>query len=245
MKRKAIGLLNRIQFIDLAQAVNIPHRDRKDWLRTYLHRAVRGGKFPSYRYFRDAIPTIYGVKRGLDLSPPVGRSEVERHVKNACRGTDEERNVEAALCLFDLVRAQKYAAYDHLPKDLPLGLKRYATIGLNCELVKDDELIFQFPFPRKTRLSDGVIRVLLSIVHHAYAVGDREGAAIELADLSCEAGPAAHRERLPNSRSPRIVRLAERDLISQDDLGPEVQSVHDLLLELGDEPDPTESPSRF
>ncbi|RVL44488.1 hypothetical protein CN138_14615 [Sinorhizobium meliloti] len=240
MKRKAIGLLNRIQFIDLAQAVTVSSAARKAWLRKYLHRAVSGGKFPSYRYFRAAIPTIYGVVRGLDPSPPVGRVELERYVKADCKGVDEAINIDAALTLFDMVRPRCYAAYDHPPRNLALGLNRIAAIGLQHELVKDDELIFQFAYPRRERLDDHTIKVLLSIIHHAYAVGDREAAVVELADLSCDFETVeSRRDRLPKVRSPRIVRLSRDDLISLDDLAPEVQSVHDLLLELGDEPDPS------
>ncbi|WP_143038430.1 hypothetical protein [Nitratireductor aquibiodomus] len=164
---------------------------------------------------------------------------MEKHVKLACRGTDEALNVDAALTLYDLVRPKEYLAYDHPPRNLPLGHKRVAAIGLECELVKGDELVFQFPFPRRERLEDQSIKILLSIIHHAYAVDDREGAAVELADLSCDFEEAASRkERLPSVRSPRIVRLKENDLISMDDLAPEIQSVHDLLLDLGEEPDP-------
>lgn len=240
MKRKAVGLLNRIQFIDLAQAVTTSPVSRKDWLRKYLQRAVAGGKFPSYRHFRAALPTIYGVRRGLDISPAVGRSELEKYVRAACKGIDEAINVEAALCLFDTIRPMGYTAYDHPPRNLPLGLNRTAAIGLEYELVRHGELIFQFAFPRRERLDDHTIKILLSIIHHAYATGDREAAVVELADLSCEFETAeARRERLPRVRSPRIIRLPLADLISQEDLAPEIQNVHDLLLELGDEAEPS------
>lgn len=240
MKRKAVGLLNRIQFIDLAQAVTVSPPRRKEWLRKYLHRAVDGGKFPSYRHFRNAIPSIYGVSRGLDLSPPVDRKSLEKHIRIACSGVDEGINVDAALTLFDLVRPLRYLAYDHPPRNLPLGLKRTAAIGLEFYMVKDETPIFQFPFPRRERLDDHTITILLSIIHHAYSTDDFEEARVELADLSCDFETSeSRRERLPRVRCPRIVRLPKESLISMDDLAPEIQSVHDLLLELGDEPDPT------
>lgn len=237
-KRKAVNLLNRIQFIDLAQAVTVSRPGRRDWLREYLRRALRSTRFPSYRYFRDAIPTIYGVQRGLDTSPPISRTALEKHVRQACRGTDEIINIDAALTLFDLVRPTGYAAYDHPPKNLPLGLNRTAAIGLAVYLVDDSQLVFQFPYPRRSRLDDRTIQILLSIIHHAYAVDDFEGAAVELADLSCDGfGPRSRKDGLAEVRSPRIVRLSHSALISMDDLGPEIQSVHDLLLEIADEPD--------
>ncbi|SCX25484.1 hypothetical protein [Agrobacterium rosae] len=237
-KRKAVGLLNRIQFIDLAEAVTQSATARKAWLRSYLQRALDGGKFPSYRNFRRAIPTIYGVTRGLDPSGPVTRRELEHHIKLACKGTDEAINVEAALALFDLTRPKKYQAWDHAPRHLPLGLNRTASIGLEVELVSGSELIFQYPYPRKSRLDDSTITVLLSIIHHAYAIGDREKAEVELADLSCDFETRdMRREKLPKTRSPRIIRLQPSDLISLENLGPDIQSVQDLLLELGDESD--------
>lgn len=234
-KQKVAQLLNRFQFIDLAEAVTQPRQNRKAWLNTYLER--KGGKFPSYRYFRSAIPTIYGVQRGLDPSPVVGRGEIERYVRESATPEDEARNVEAALALFDLVRPQNYTAYDHEERTLPLGRSRSATIGLKVELVRGEDLLFQYPYPRTKRLDDHTIVVLLSVLHHAYAVGDREGASIELADLSFDFETTeSRREKLPRVRAPRIVRLLPRDLISLDDLTSEVQNVHDLLLELGDEP---------
>ena len=240
MKRKAVGLLNRIQFIDLAQAVTVSPLRRKEWLRKYLHRAVGGGKFPSYRYFRNAIPSIYGVTRGLDLSPPIDRKSLEKNIRIACNGVDENINLDAALTLFDLVRPLRYLAYDHPPRNLSLGLKRTAAIGLELYLVKDETPIFQFPFPRRERLDDHTITILLSLIHHAYSTDDFEEARVELADLSCNFETAeSRREKLPRIRCPRIVRLPKESLISMDDLAPEIQSVHDLLLELGDEPDPT------
>lgn len=237
-KQEAVKLLNRFQFIDLAQAVTQSRPMRKEWLGKYLDRAIRGGKFPSYRYFRNAIPSIYGVQRGLDPSPIIGRKEIERYVRGSCTPDDEANNVDAALALFDLVRPREYIAYDHPERNLPLGRSRVAPIGLNVELVRDPELIFQYPYPRRTRLDDFTITVLLSIVHHAYAVGDRENAIIELADLSCELDSSEARKlKLPRVRAPRIIRLAPCDLISLDDLTQEVQNVHELLLQLGDEAD--------
>lgn len=237
-KQEVVKLLNRFQFIDLAQAVTQSRPTRKAWLSKYLDRAVRGGKFPSYRYFRKAIPSIYGVERGLDPSPMVGRKEIERYVRGTCTPDDEANNVDAALTLFDLIRPKGYIAYDHPERHLPLGRSRAAPIGINVELVRDPELIFQYPYPRRTRLDDFTIVVLLSIVHHAYAVGDREAAIVELADLSCDlSSEEARRLKLPRVRAPRIIRLSAADLLSLDDLTQEVQNVHELLLELGDEAD--------
>ncbi|MGV0879923.1 hypothetical protein V6767_22595, partial [Martelella sp. FLE1502] len=85
----------------------------------------------------------------------------------------------------------------------------YAAIGLEYELVKGDDLIFQFPFPRRNRLDSHEILVLLSIIQHAYAIGDREGAIVELADLSCSlTAEEASPERMPKVRDPRIIRLS-------------------------------------
>ena len=106
--------------------------------------------------------------------------------------------------------------------------------------MKDETPIFQFPSPRRERLDDHTIAILLSLIHHAYSTDDFEEAQVELADLSCDfETPDSRRQKLPRVRHPRIVRLPKESLISMDDLAPEIQSVHDLLLELGEEPEPT------
>ncbi|WP_306146085.1 hypothetical protein [Roseibium sp. MMSF_3412] len=241
-KRKVAALINRIQFIDLASAVVLPASSRKDWLRRYVERAMKGGDFATYKPLRNAYPTIYGVQRGLDVSPKVEWGELERSLVQACKGKDEEMNVSAAKVLFDLVRAKDYLAYDHTPQDLSLGLNRKAAIGISIYLVEGEEVVFQFPYPRRNRLDAAVNNLMMSLIYHSYARGDFAGAAVEIADLSCATSTYIKGKdgtRRPPPRDPRIVRLEQDNLIQLDDLTPHVQNVHELLIEIGTEPDPT------
>ena len=234
--KRAVALINRIQFVDLARAVAQPRSDRKDWLRTYLNRKT--GNFPTYEQFRKATPTIYGVQRVLDPSPLVSRDDLERNLIKACKGNYTEMNVEAALTLFDLVRRGDCAAYDHAPKTLKLGLDRHAAIRIDQYVVRNDELIFQFPYPRRERLSESELRLMMSMIHYAYAQGDFAAAQVEIADLSAVGTTIwSSGERLPAAREPRIVKLGPGELIDRRAMEPEIQTVHDLLLEIGSEPD--------
>lgn len=241
LKRQVTNLLNSIQFIDLAQAVNQPRSERKDWLRRYVFRRLdKKGRFSSYAPFRNAIGTIYGVTRGLDPKPQMEWEEFEPYLIKSCAGKDVDMNVSAGRALFDLVRCPENAAYDYPAQALPLGQKRFAVIGLRHYIVRDEEAIFQFPYPRRSRLSDQDYELMMSLIHYAYAQGDYANAQIEVADLSCVG--SGKRKGLSDEsgpRDPRIIRLAQSRLISKHDLELEVQNVHELLLEIAEEPDPT------
>lgn len=236
LKRKVRSLLNRFQFIDLATAVSKQSSHRKTWLQGYLARSVKGGAFSSYRPFRNALATIYGVQRPLDPSPPVNQWLIEHFIRKECKGRDEDMNVDAATDLFSLVRPQNYKAYDHPRQSLALSLHRKADIGIAHYVVKGEELIFQFAYPRKSRLETDITDLMMSMIYHSYAVGDFSDAQIEIADLSCpELTPAQKRERIRTERDPRIIRLNRKHLISMDEMEPHIQSIHDLLIEIGDE----------
>lgn len=202
---------------------------------------MKGGDFATYKPLRNAYATIYGVQRGLDVSPRVEWPELRKALIKACKGKDEEMNVSAAKVLFDLVRSKDYAAYDHPKQDLSLGLRRKAAIGISMYLVEKDTVVFQYPYPRRNRLDADVNNLMMSLIYHSYARGDFADAVVEIADLSCT-GSAYFKSkdgvRRKSPRDPRLVRLEPNDLIQLDDLTPHVQNVHDLLIEIGEEPDP-------
>ncbi len=236
--RKVKGLLGRIQFVDLAVAMAQPVAMRKDHLRSYLDRALAGGRMSSYEQFRRAIPNIYGVTRGLDLSPPPTLEQLQTDIKRACKGKDEKMNLEAATALFEFIRPLNYQTYDHPEASLPLGPGRRAAIRINHYVVDKDELRFQFVYPRRSPLNEEVMVRLLSMIQHTYAVDDYSIGHAEIVDMSCDQtiGPRGG-VRLSEERNIRIRSLGEGELISMKDLAPDVQSVHDLLIEIGGEPD--------
>lgn len=116
-----------------------------------------------------------------------------------------------------------------------LGLRRKAAIGLKTYLVDGGHLLFQFPYPRLERQSEHILNLLMSMIYHTYAIGDFEGASVSIADLSRIDNLSASSSKFPRARQPRIVRLETKNLISMEAMTPDIQSVHDLLLELGDE----------
>lgn len=175
----------------------------------------------------------------MDASPAVGWDRIEPELVKACKGTDTDKNVEVAKALFDLVRPRKYLAYDHQSRDLNLGGGRKAAIGLEHYLIDKDVALFQYPYPRRHRLSDDEYRLMMSLIHFAYVRDDFEEAVVEVADLSCPIGYAGKKIKgVSYPRDPRIVRLERSQILNRHELAAEVQNVHELLLEIGEEPDP-------
>lgn len=236
--RKVDSLLGRIQFIDLSIAMAKPAIQRKDHLRAYLGSALLNRPLKSYEQFRRAIPSIYGVSRGLDLSPPPTLAQLKSDVTRACKGKDTDMNVDAVEDLFNFVRPLGHAAYDHPAQSLQLGPKRTAAIRINHYVVDSDELMFQFVSPRRKPVDGDVLDLMLSMIKHSYAVDDYETDRIEIVDMSCdtEFGPRGG-IRYSDDRNIKIQTLKEGSLIPMADMAPLIQSVHDLLLEIGKEPD--------
>jgi hypothetical protein len=70
------------------------------------------------------------------------------------------------------------------------------------------------------------------------ATGDFSQARVEIADPGCQGGYFTKAgERLPSVRAPRILRMTADDLVPPELMEPESQTVHDLLMEIGHEPD--------
>lgn len=237
-KQRVASVLKRFQFVDLSKAVTLSGNSRRDFLRSYVAR--KQGRFSTYEPFRSVISGIYGVIRPLDTTPQPDRAAIEAAVRRACKGRDEGMNVDAALCLYDMVSEKGDAAYDHFPQSLTLAQDRKCFFRLSHYLVRDDEAIFQFPYPRRTRLSDTEYEVMMSLLHYGYVKGDFEHAVVEIADLSCEEPfVILDGRRTSSPRSPRIVRIDSNKILSRDDLKPEIENVYHVLLQIAEEPDDT------
>jgi hypothetical protein len=235
---KVKALLGRIQFIDLAKAIAVPEPKRKDHLRAYLERALAGGRMASYEHFRRCIPDIYAVQRPFDPSPPLTLNEVQQQLRLRCHSDDLARCAEVAELLFVFVRDCGYKCYDHPAHDLLLSPTRRAQIRINHYVVDGERGVFQYVYPRREELLGRQIQVMLSLIHHNYVESDYSEFDVEMVDLSCPTvfGPRGGRQS-SGVRNPRLVTMQSGDLISRRDLQPEVQSVHDLLIEIGEEPD--------
>lgn len=235
--KKVESLLGRIQFVDLAIAMATPAPRRKDHLRTYLSRALVGGRMSSYEQFRRAIPSIYGVERPLDLTPPTDLKTLKADIVRGCEGKDVGMNVEAAESLFNFIRPLGYRSYDHPPQSLRLAPRRKAAIRIEHYVVDRDRLVFQFVYPRRDPLDGDVVKLLLSMIQHSYAVDDYAAGEAEIVDMSCDVvvGPRGGL-RPADERNIQILRLGSGELVPMKDMAPDIQSVHDLLIELGSEP---------
>jgi hypothetical protein len=235
-KQRIAGVLKRFQFIDLARAVAATGLERRAFLEKYTNRPT--GRFSTYSPFRKCIGGAYGVERALDTSPRLGRPELETAIRKACKGFDEGMNVDAGLCLHDLLAQDDYSAFDHPERSLRLADDRFAAFGLGHYLVRGDEAVFQFPYPRRTRLTDFEFLVMMSLIQFAYVRDDFESAVVEICDLSCiESSIRLDGRRVAASRSPRVLRLPVGGALEKAELEAEIQDVYTVLMALADEPE--------
>lgn len=236
-KQRVASLLKRLQFIDLTRAVAAAPEFKKRLLTSYVDREAQ--RFRSYEPFRKCVGGIYGVVRGLDPTDRPDRGTLIEAVRRACKGIDENMNLEAAMCLFDQLQSDDYTAYDHPVRSLSLGMDRKCVFRFGHYIVRGGEAVFQYPYPRRTRLTEYEYSVMMSLISLAYATGDFEGAAVEIADLSCVAtSQTISGQRVRSDRSPRIMRLTTDMVVDRAELQAKVNEVHGLLQEIGDEPEP-------
>lgn len=238
-KTRVAGLLKRFQFIDLARFVAMNGDTRISELRRYVDR--ESGVFPTYEPFRRCVGGIYGIQLDLDPSPASDWPAIEEAVRRACKGRDEGMNLDVARALFDFLRAHEdsTSAYPHQERSLLLAPDRKCFFRLGHYLVRDDRIVFQFPYPRRTRLPDYELHVMMSLIHYGYAFGDFDGAAIEIVDLSSEQDRIRIDGRLLTApRAPRRVTMPSEGPLNRAVLESEIQKVYSALLALADEPQP-------
>lgn len=233
-RQKIASLLKRFQFIDLSQAVSAKGADREQFLREYVGRE---GVFASYEPFRKSVNGIYGVQLGLDPSPASDWPKLEMAIRNLCKGKDEAMNLEAAQSLFDFLREQDFNAYGHQERSLRLGADRSVSMRIEHYLVRGSEAIFQFPYPRRTRLSDDQFQVMASLMHFGYVIGDFSSASVEIVDLSPIEAQVRVDGRLERAtRSPRLLSFDKADILDRETLQAEVQDIYDILMKIAEEP---------
>ena len=234
-KQRVAGVLKRFQFIDLARAVAATGDRRKEFLSEYTMR--REARFPSYEPFRACTLGIYGVERGLDLSAKLSRAQLVEAVRRACKGRDEDLNLGAMDALLQVIENDDYRAFDHDPKSLQLAQDRKCFCGLAHYMVRGESVVFQFPYPRRTRLSDYEFSIMMALIRFAYVKDDFESASVEIADLSCETSTVRIAGRSVSApRSPRVLREDTSMPVDRTLLQTEIEDVYRILLEIAEEP---------
>lgn len=234
-KQRVAGVLKRFQFIDLARAVAARGENRRQFLSNYTRR--KEGRFPTYEPFRRCIPGIYGVERGLDLTPKPSRAQLTEAVRRECGGLDEDMNLGAFEALMQLVEEDDYRAFEVPERSLRLALDRKCFFRLKHYMVRDEHLVFQFPYPRRTRLSEYEFSIMMALIRFAYAKDDYEAATIEIADLSCEVLSISVEGRTVRAqRSPRVLRESDAPPVDRGILQFEIEDVYRILMEISEEP---------
>ena len=205
---------------DLSKAVALQGQDRRFFLEEFVRDFIR----TSYRPTRDSAHMIYGVREPLIHIPPEPWEAIDEHLRKVCEPKLLKMNLTASKLLFDFVRKRDYNATYHPVQDFYIGPHRSVPIGISYYVTEGDRVLFQFPQPRRDTLSDRAVRILGSIVHHAYVQGDYENAEIEVIDLGCP--PKS------NKREPRIRPVKRDEIMELSELKKESQGVYDLLFEL-------------
>lgn len=219
---KAQNLLRRFPLTDLAIAVAQRGSNRE----AFLRRFVESRTGASYEWTRAAAQLIYCVEQPMFRAPMFPTlvlpwEAIEAQIRRLATPHNVARNVEASRALFDLVRPRGYKAYYHDPQVLRVRLLQVVPIDLAFYCLDGTRLLFQFPQPRRQALSDEVVAVMISIIHHAYAVGDYAEADVEIADLGT----------LPTTdeRAPRIRTIPKGDILGREELTAQIAEVYDAL----------------
>ncbi len=217
-KTKARNLLNRFPFTDLSVAVSRRGTRRENFLRSF----VDSDPALSYQATRNAAALIYCVEQPLFSTPILGLDAIKEVIRATAPERNHAINLDATEQLFNLVRPQRYKAYEHDEQRLRIGHNQVVHIGLKFYVVDGQRLVFQYPQPRAQAVFDeNVAIVMMSIMHHAYATGDYAEAEIEMADISAE--------EKGEPRAPRIRHLARGDLLSREELTDHIVEVYSVL----------------
>jgi len=220
-KTKADRLIERFPVTDLALAVTYTGERRQLFIQRFIDQFTTR----SWRAVRENAHLIYNAQpplRAMELPPPRW-DDVVAKIRRSAGCHNAAANVMCAELLRDLISSRRFQAVQIPEQFIHLAPGRVVRVGLNYYLVEGEEIIFQFFQPRAdTRIDSRVARTLMSLVHYAYAFGDFEDAAVEMADLSALC-PGSDRE-------PRFHRLRPNELLSRAELNAEIDNVHALLM---------------
>lgn len=226
---KARNLLNRFPVTDLARAVARTGSRRRAFLADFVENFTTLTYVPT----RDAASMIYGAQIPLFETPLDQWPAIEKFLRETSHPRVLEMNVEASDHLFKLVRPKHYVATKCDEQVLRVGLNQVVPIYLRFYITDGERVIFQFPQPRLDCLTGTESRILGSVIHHAYVIGDfaLAGAEIEIAELGRAEG-AKH----PEPREPRIQLVPRDEIFDLAQLTDQIQDVYTILREIAARP---------
>ncbi len=237
-RQKVASLLKRFEFTDFSVVVAAPEKDRKEKLKGYLNRDGRG-RWKSYKAFRSMVPDIVGVRRGLDITPPMDFGAIRKGLKLRSHPDDLGMNVDAAKCFFDFIRPRGFAAYSDHPRN-PLYIAPDRTISMRVEhhVIDGDRGAFQFVNPRREPFAPETLTIAMSLIHYNHVQNDYSEFDVEIVELGCEVkvGPRGG-HGLTAVRNPRTLRLARDEVPDRAWLNEQATGIYALLMEIADEPD--------
>jgi hypothetical protein len=219
---RADRLLGRFPVTDLARALALRGERRRGFLSDFVEKFPKG----SYGPVRSVVPRIYGSQPPLMDLPVEEWKDIECSLRRACPPDILDDNIEVGQLLYEHAKAENYRATDHYIHTFLYG-PGSATIGINCYLTKDETIIFQYPQFRRDALNVEQVRCLLSIVHHAYAIGDFAMAEMEIVQFPARKG---------KKREVRLERLDRAQVLDRPALNAEIDDVYAILRDLAGAP---------
>lgn len=225
MQRRAIGLINRIIFEDISLAVSIDPPLRREWLIEFL---TPKNIVKNYTAFRKSARRIYNVPLPLDSSGPPKWQEIEAAIRTDANTQSIDMNLTAARPFFEFVSDQRDQAYACDEETLRFAPGRRIAFGLSHYLVRGQNIVFQFPMPRASLLSDNAARVMIGLLHMAYCQNDFEGAEVEIVQLAHLKGQKTH------ERTPVVFTSETLGVLPRDQLTVEVSDIYFLLLDIAE-----------
>jgi hypothetical protein len=163
---------------DLARAALLPDDQKR-----IILRAVKSFVPPySYAPLRKVVAAAYDARASLLDLPSRTWGDIESAIKRYCRNPDWiEPNLVAARALFDFNQKRKIAAVEWEFREISVGHGAKMKFWHDFYSVQDGVPVLSFVDPRK---QDGLGPLgrtfVFSAMHHLVAVGDFEGARLEI-----------------------------------------------------------------
>jgi hypothetical protein len=164
---------------DLARAALLP--DDQKWI---ILRGVKSFKPPySLAPLRKVVAAAYNARASLLELPRCTWPDIEAAIHSYCRTSPHwvEPNLAVARALFDFNQKRKVSAVEWEFRDVSVGYGAKMKFWHNFYSIQDGVPVLSFVDPR---LQDGLgilgRTFIFSAMHHLVAVGDFEGARLEI-----------------------------------------------------------------
>jgi hypothetical protein len=208
---------------DLARAALLPDKQKR-----LLLRGVKAFVPPySLTPLRKVVPAAYGTRASLFDLPNRTWVDVENAIKRYCRNNPEwiEPNTTVAKALFDFNERRDISAVEWEFREVPVGFGAKMKFWHDFYSIQDGTPVLSFVDPR---LQDGLGSLgrtfVFSAMHHLVAVGDFEGARLEILRFP--------KNRYTGEREVEIFLFDKRDIVPEAVLNEAIDRTFKIWIEI-------------